>query len=224
MLPKSACAVLLICGASFFVSSATVTMNLDKFWQSVASFGGKNSADNRKQLDKVLADAKQAQRLQVIKSVNAYVNSVVTYEVDDVVWKESDYWASPAELLGRGQGDCEDYAIAKYILLMKSGVPEENLRLIYVKAKIGGRRSSVTQAHMVLGYFHPGASQPLILDSLVDEVLPARDRTDLTPVFSFNSQGLWGPGNQKASGSSTAKLSRWRNVFRKLELEGITLG
>ncbi|AXR05549.1 hypothetical protein D0Y50_03670 [Salinimonas sediminis] len=77
---------------------------------------------------------------------------------------------------------------------------------------------------MVLGYYANPTSEPLILDSLISDVLPAGQRTDLTPVFSFNSEGIWSPGGAESVGSPTARLSRWRNLLQKLTAEGIALG
>ena len=33
--------------------------------------------------------------------------------------------------------------------------------------------------------------EPLILDNLINEILPASQRKDLVPVYSFNGEGLW---------------------------------
>ncbi len=41
-----------------------------------------------------------------------------------------DYWQPPAVTLAKGTGDCEDYAILKYAILLKSGMPEDQLRLV----------------------------------------------------------------------------------------------
>ena len=77
---------------------------------------------------------------------------------------------------------------------------------------------------MVLGYYATPDAQPLILDSLISQVLPASERSDLTPVFSFNSAGLWaGQGAQKANASPTARLSRWRSVLARMQAEGVGL-
>ena len=77
---------------------------------------------------------------------------------------------------------------------------------------------------MVLGYYPSPQSEPVILDSLISTVLPASERTDLAPVFSFNSRGLWvGQGTAAASGSPTARLSLWREVLVRMQEEGIKL-
>ena len=152
--------------------------------------------------------------------VNAFFDEHIQYATDDIVFKEKDYWATPSELFGHSRGDCEDYAIAKYVALLHLGIDSSKLRLIYVKAKIG--RSRVTQAHMVLGYYDSPSSDPLVLDSLVSNVLPGSQRTDLIPVFSFNDSGIWQPGNTAQVSSSTSRLSRWRDVIERMKQEGIS--
>ena len=152
--------------------------------------------------------------------VNAFFDEHIQYATDDIVFKEKDYWATPSELFGHSRGDCEDYAIAKYVALLHLGIDSSKLRLIYVKAKIG--RSRVTQAHMVLGYYDSPSSDPLVLDSLVSNVLPGSQRTDLIPVFSFNDSGIWQPGKAAQVSSSTSRLSRWRDVIERMKQEGIS--
>ena len=157
-----------------------------------------------------------------IRKVNEFFNRRVHFVEDIEAWGKSDYWATPLETLGRGQGDCEDFSIAKYFTLRFLDVPNSKLRLTYVKAKIGGLYSDITQAHMVLGYYPTPDAEPLILDNLITDVRPASRRPDLSPVFSFNSEGLWvgsGP-TSKSAGSSTARLSRWRDVMAKMQAEG----
>lgn len=158
---------------------------------------------------------------QKILLVNAFFARNLRYRTDLQLWQQNDYWATPLETLGKGLGDCEDYAIAKYISLRALGVSDDKLRLIYVKAQIGGPNSGRTQAHMVLGYFATTNAQPLILDSLIPKVLPAAKRTDLSPVFSFNSQGLWANNSTKSVANPTARLSRWRRILEQTRLEGV---
>lgn len=213
--------VLILCCHSF-ISQAVVSIDLAIFWQAVIGYGGKVTQSRERELASLFEKASQAATRTQLTMVNHYFRDNVTYKTDDIVWRQSDYWASPAEFLAKELGDCEDYAIAKYVFLLRLGVPEEKLRLIYVKAKIGGRRSTLTQAHMVLGYYDTPGAQPLILDSLIAEVLPARERTDLIPVFSFNSSGIWSPGQENSVGSPSARLSRWRGVLEKIRAEGIS--
>ena len=73
---------------------------------------------------------------------------------------------------------------------------------------------------MVLAYYAQPGAEPLILDNLIGEVRPASRRPDLTPVFSFNSEGLWQGAAGAAAGDPTARLSRWREVLAKARAEG----
>ncbi|WP_143896191.1 transglutaminase-like cysteine peptidase [Tepidimonas sediminis] len=153
-----------------------------------------------------------------LAAVNTFFNRRLLYELDPVVWGQADHWATPLEFIGRGAGDCEDFAIAKYVTLLELGVPDERLRLIYVRARTAGAK---TEAHMVLGYYEDPAEEPLILDNLITSVRPASRRPDLTPVFSFNRQGLWVAGQAQSAADPTARLSRWREVLERMRQEGL---
>jgi predicted transglutaminase-like cysteine proteinase len=149
--------------------------------------------------------------------VNNWFNRRVIFGTDDAVWGEADHWSSPLETLQVGHGDCEDYSIAKYFSLLAIGTPVERLRLVYVRAQVGGNQA---QAHMVLAYYPHADAEPLILDNLVTSVRPASRRPDLTPVFSFNSEGMWQGVGAQSAGDPQARLSRWRQVLTKAREEG----
>jgi len=154
-----------------------------------------------------------------LAAVNQFFNRRIRFREDVEVWGQADYWASPLELLAKGEGDCEDFAIAKYFSLLALGVPSAQLRLVYVRARIAGKAARV-QAHMVLAHYAAPGSEPSILDNLVPEVQSAAQRPDLTPVFSFNSDGLWHGIGDVAAGDPAARLSRWRDVLAKAHDEG----
>lgn len=194
--------------------------------QLAASRHGPRAKQTMVQWRDLLVSLQAATQEERVRKVHEFVNDHVSYAEDSVAWRVSDYWATPLETLGRGVGDCEDYAIAKYFSLLIAGVPSKQLRMTYVKARLGGAAggnvggSSI--AHMVLAYYPTVTGEPYILDSLIDDVRPASQRPDLTPIFSFNSDGLWvgvAPGTT-SSGSSTARLSMWRNLIAKMQADG----
>ena len=136
---------------------------------------------------------------------------------DSIHWSQQDYWATPLEMLASGGGDCEDFAIAKYFTLKTLNVPEERLRLTYVKAL------RLNQAHMVLTYFASPDAEPLVLDNLTARIQPARQRVDLIPVYSFNGEGLWlakkrGVG-QHVGGAERVGL--WQDLLGRMRYEGL---
>lgn len=156
-----------------------------------------------------------------VASVNEFINRRIAFADDLETTGVVDDWASPLESLGRGRGDCEDYAIAKYFLLRATGVPAQRLRLVYVRAETGGRDAPVQVVpHMVLAWYPTLQAEPLVLDNLVGEVLPASRRPDLQPVFSFNSEGLWQGVAGAAAGDPLARLSKWREVLNRARSEG----
>jgi len=154
-----------------------------------------------------------------LKRVNEFFNRQIRFGTDPEVWNSPDYWATPLETLGMGAGDCEDFVIAKYFTLQMMGVEPAKLRLTYVKAKVGGASSTVSQAHMVLAYYAQPDAEPLVLDNLITDIRPASRRPDLQPVFSFNSDGIWVPGGTQPR-SSVEKLSRWTDLVARMKAEG----
>lgn len=154
--------------------------------------------------------------VQRLREINDFFNRRLAFKDDAATWGLPDYWAAPLESLEKRAGDCEDYAIAKYFSLAAAGVPTVRLRMVYVRARLAGQ----SLAHMVLAYYAEPGAEPLILDNLRPEVLPASQRPDLTPVFSFNTEGLWQGTGQVTAGDPMARLSLWRELVAKAKAEG----
>lgn len=172
---------------------------------------------------RMLEEARYMPELEQLRAVNEYFNREVRFTSDSDAWGRPDHWATPLEFLERGQGDCEDFAIAKYVSLLMLGIPSAQLRLTYVWARFGSSVSDSREAHMVVSYHPDPASDPLILDSLMSAIRPASTRRDLTPVFSFNGHGLWAPGPDPSRIDPLARLSRWRGVYQRMNAELIKL-
>lgn len=160
-----------------------------------------------------LSQARGHTELEQLKRINAFWNHSLRQADDNTLWGQPDYWATPIESLAKGAGDCEDFVIGKYFSLLDLGVDPEKLRLVYVRAEVGSTRI----AHMVLGYYPRPGAEPLILDSLLDDMLPAQKRPDLTPVFSFNGQGIYAWGGKRAP---VEQIGRWRNLLDRMHTEG----
>jgi len=203
--------------------SVAASPDLDRTYAIAEKRYGKETATSVTAWRQMLAEAQDQPEETQLEHVNAFFNRRILFEDDSVIWKQPDYWATPLETMGRKAGDCEDFAIAKYASLRLLGLPADKLRLIYVRAQIGGPNSAISQAHMVLGYFPAPDAEPLILDNLTGEIRPATRRPDLFPVFSFNDAGLWVSGAQQSSADPTARLSRWRDVLQRMRDEGLSL-
>lgn len=169
-----------------------------------------------------LAETKKAGELEKLRKVNDFINRHVEFDDDMSIYNQSDYWATPLETIGHGRGDCEDFAIIKYFSLKDAGVPLAKLRLVYVKARLEGPEGPRLQAHMVLAYYPNPSAEPLVLDNLIPEILPASQRRDLQPIFSFNSEAIWNgaAGNSAKGAGGTGQLSRWQDLLQRARKEG----
>jgi len=62
--------------------------------------------------------------------------------------------------------------------------------------------------------------EPLILDNLEDSVLPASQRTDLVPVYSFNDEEVWVEARGRSG--SPSQIRNWNELLLRLEREART--
>lgn len=185
--------------------------------QSLVSRFGPGATTLFREWKKIVSEASPAGETEKLRRVNDFFNRHIQFDDDTAIWDQADYWATPLETLGRGAGDCEDFSIAKYYSLVELGIPVGKLRLVYVKARLNGPAGPYLQAHMVLAYYPSPNADPLVLDNLKGDIRPASARSDLTPIFSFNSEGLWlGTGNQAGKSS----LSRWQDLLSRTRSEG----
>jgi len=213
MLQKICFFICLLC--SFYVIATKVLDSFDepKLLSRVKNVYGDIGLDRTERWLKLLKSGQGNSEWNQLNKVNTFVNRHVNYENDLPLWGKKDYWASPVETLGRGKGDCEDFAIAKFFSLVALGVPEEKLRLMYV------RQLTVNEPHMVLIYFEEPGSMPLVLDNYDKRIKPASARRDLRPIYSFNGNGLW---MAKAKGmgkkvKNSRGVSAWTSLVQRIE-------
>ncbi len=213
-------AVLLrLLAALLLVAFSVHAIDPDRILKSAQKYGP-TAVANAKALQQVMASVSGRDDAAKIKAVNDFYNQRLAYMEDIDNWGLLDYWASPLESLGKGAGDCEDYAIGKYFTLTSLGVPHSKLRMVYVRASIPAAPNGFV-AHMVLAYYPTPEAEPLVLDNLQPGIHPAGERPDLSPVFSFNAEGLWqGVGSIRANGDPLTRLSKWREVLARARQDG----
>jgi predicted transglutaminase-like cysteine proteinase len=117
-----------------------------------------------------------------IERVNDILNRV-PYVPAAVNWHDAAYWETPYEFLARG-GQCQDYAIAKYLALRESGVPENALRFVVV------HDNQAELDHAIALVDVDGVS--LALDNQLAAVTPVELlRQRYSPYYALNDQGWW---------------------------------
>jgi len=109
-----------------------------------------------------------------------------------------DYWKTPEEFLSDGCGDCEDFAVAKYLTLKELRIEPPRTFLTYARVLHNDN------FHLFVTYFffpeHDDIYKmpPVYLDNLNRQILRASNRLDIIPVYCFsevkayiqNSNGL----------------------------------
>lgn len=148
---------------------------------------------------------------QKLEKVNQFFNRMRFID-DNKLWRKKDYWATPLEFLGAAGGDCEDFSISKYFTLLELGIPDEKMRMVYVKAL------DYNQFHMVVAYYETPSSVPVILDNLIGTIRPASQRADLVPIYSFNGSHLWlmkERGQGELAGQSS-RLGLWTDLRNRM--------
>jgi len=201
----------ILCLFSLFTASATVVVTAE-FLSEIEQKYGRGASERILQWQNLMQTAKALPEQEKLKWVNDFFNQNIDFVDDIYLWGANDYWATPVEFLYRGAGDCEDYSIAKYFTLIELGVPENKMRITYVKAL------KLNQAHMVLTYFSTPRAVPVVLDNLTPQIELATKRTDLLPVYSFNGSGLWlakSRGRGKRVGGAS-RLSLWADLKQRM--------
>lgn len=146
-----------------------------------------------------------------LEAVNDYMNEM-TWIADSELWKQPDYWATPFETITTFGGDCEDIAIAKYLVLLLLGVPDEHMGFAHVI-------TSEKEHHMVLLYRASENDSVLILDNKDADVKAAKERPDLIGVYIFRNDGtvftIKDEGDARRSVKDTLenkRLEKWQTA------------
>ena len=119
---------------------------------------------------------------KILTEVNRFMNRR-KYIVDPVNWGVKDYWESPSEFFSRF-GDCEDYAIAKYLTLRRLGIPPERMRIVILKDL------NLKVLHAVLAVYLDGG-RIAILDNQLSIVVDSKRIRHYRPIYSVNENGWW---------------------------------
>jgi len=116
-----------------------------------------------------------------IEKINAFMNKSA-YIVDPINWGVKDYWESPGQFFSR-KGDCEDYAIAKYLTLRRLGYAADTMRIVVLQDH------NLRIAHAILVVVLDGKT--LVLDNQIRRVVEASRIRHYQPIYSVNEQNWW---------------------------------
>ena len=120
-------------------------------------------------------------RRERIDAVNSFFNRL-PYVIDQSNWGATDYWASPLQFLARS-GDCEDYAIAKFVTLRQLGIGNDDMRLVVLDDV------NLGVAHAVLVV--TDNDRLLVLDNQIPQAVDSRRILHYRAIYSINEERWW---------------------------------
>jgi predicted transglutaminase-like cysteine proteinase len=127
----------------------------------------------------IVEAAQHRSGLARIGEVNRAVNLAIRPMSDLAQYGAADIWASPLMTFGSGAGDCEDYAIAKYVALREAGMAADDLRLVVVYNRPAHENHMVAAARV--------EGRWLILDNRTMMLVADKEIADLTPLALLDS-------------------------------------
>lgn len=148
---------------------------------------GDEAEKRMRYLHKLIIENQDKTDLEKLILVNNTFN-LFPWISDKDKWLKADYWATPLEIITSFGGDCEDIAIAKWIMLRHLGVDKNKLFFAYVKIK------HMNQAHIVLLYKADpdklfDQSTVYLLDNMDGDVKLGKERKDLQGIYFFDTYG-----------------------------------
>ena len=92
-----------------------------------------NCPSNAAQFLRLIAAVSSKSGREKLDEANRGVNAAIRYVSDYAQHGEADRWSTPLATFASAKGDCEDYAIAKYVALTVAGFSRNDLQLVLVR-------------------------------------------------------------------------------------------
>ena len=117
-----------------------------------------------------------------LAEINRAVNFSIRPVSDSAQYGVADFWSAPLVTLGAGAGDCEDYAVLKYVALREAGIAPDDLRLLSVYYPRRRTNHVVVAVHL--------GEEWLILDNLTLIMINSSDARHYRPLFVLDHRGV----------------------------------
>jgi predicted transglutaminase-like cysteine proteinase len=130
----------------------------------------------------VVDDAKARKGRARLGEINRAINLAIRPMSDLAQWGEIDVWSSPLVTFTHGAGDCEDYAIAKYVALRQAGISPDELRIVILRDTLHGEDHAVAMARLD-GHW-------LTLDNRRMAMIEDADVRNYRPLFVIDQHGV----------------------------------
>jgi predicted transglutaminase-like cysteine proteinase len=135
----------------------------------------------------IIDEAKKEFGMTRIEIVHKRINTSIRYTPDWGQWGVADKWTLPFASDGKGSietgmGDCEDYALAKVVALLRVGVAAGDMRLVLV------HDNAIREDHAVLAVRE--IERWWILDNRWEALREDRELVQFKPLVVLHSSGV----------------------------------
>ena len=117
-----------------------------------------------------------------IGMINRAINLSIRSTSDLAQWGVTDRWSAPLVTLTTGRGDCEDYAIAKYVALLQAGVAAQDVRLVILRDLASDVDHAVVATRL--------AGEWIILDNRWLALVKDSETRRMIPLFVLDETGV----------------------------------
>src|SRR5258705_12399132 len=157
-----------------------------------------------------------------IGEINRAINLKLKPASDLALYGAEDVWSSPLATFATGAGDCEDYAIAKFVALQEAGISADDLRIVILRddhreedhavvaARLDGHWLMLDNRHMVLVEDHDVRRYPRKQPRRHPTVASRTpNRIRLSPCFNGREAQPWMYWLRQPGGRSTRCAAFW---------------
>ena len=117
-----------------------------------------------------------------LAAINRSVNFSIKPVSDWAQYGVDDFWSAPLVTLSAGAGDCEDYAVVKYVALREAGIAPDDLRLLILYYPRRRTNHAVVAVHL--------GEEWLILDNSTLIMVNSSDARHYRPLFVLDHRGV----------------------------------
>ncbi|MGO8907835.1 MAG: transglutaminase-like cysteine peptidase [Bradyrhizobium sp.] len=130
----------------------------------------------------IVDDARAREGRARLGEINRAINLAIRPMSDMAQYGQIDVWSSPLVTFATGAGDCEDYAIAKFVALRMAGVSPDDLRIVVMRDTIRGEDHAVAMARL--------DDHWLTLDNRRMAMVEDADVRNYRPLFVIDGRGV----------------------------------
>jgi predicted transglutaminase-like cysteine proteinase len=154
----------------------------------------------------IVAEGAGRSGLARVGLINRAVDLAITPTSDEAQWGVADHWSPPFETLQTHRGDCEDYAIVKYVALLQAGLSHDDVKIVILRNLLPKEDHAVVAARV--------DGQWLILDNRRLALVRDTKIVGSIPKFVLDEDGTrrFVPSNRDGQGSGAGRSSSARFI------------